>query len=733
MQHLFAELRRRNVFRAAGLYAVGGWLLAQVAGTLEEALNLPVLFDTIVVSALLVGFPIALVLTWLFELGPTGLRLVSAAGAAEEEQARSARHLDLLVVGILLTLAGVIGWQLVRYNFADSAPATASQTPEPAAVEVAVEDTRPSIAVMAFEDFTAEADQAYFAKGISEELLNVLARVGGLRVPSRTSSFAFQGTNTPISEIGRALNVEHVLEGSVRKAGSTLRITAQLIDTRTDAHLWSETYDRPLTAENLFSVQDEIAAAVVQELSTRLQFVMAQNATSRTDSVEAYQLYLRAREAMNQRDPSSLRAAAEGYAQVIELAPDYAPAYSGLADAFLLLRAYGDMPRGEALNKARPLVERALALAPDSAEALTSAAFLAIEASEVEESLSFARAAIAANPNYASAYLRLGAAYEFVGQTESALEAYEQARLLDPLSPVVLSAISYSRMKLGDLPGALQSAEYNLRWNPDNFLVLRAMASLQYEMTDYATAHYYAKEAQALTPDASNYMLFDCYLQTGMYDMARRIAPADEDRALVATAEGSKAEALELLQPPDTGIHVNVLFYLHEFEAAYRTTTLREFIAAVLAQESALSKAQVSATELSAFIAQALDLAEAQGLKHKLAEYFGDAMAADYTLPDDLYSGAVWQVLQGRPEAAYAWLERFVELGYTSWAMGVDPVFEVIRASAAFEAVLARNDEIAVRQRGLIEAQLAEPKPNWIGADRVKLDGEDGETDDRTP
>ncbi|MEM9384736.1 MAG: hypothetical protein AAGA68_06725 [Pseudomonadota bacterium] len=710
MDYLFSELQRRRVFRAAGVYAVGGWLLAQIATTLEDSLNLPELFDTVVVTALLVGFPVALLMTWLFERTGSGISLVRTVDVAGLTPVK-ARQLDALVIGLCALVALIIAWQLLRYNFfaTQGAPSASADAPSRPSDSAGL-----SIAVMPFEDFSPDADQGFFAKGISEELLNVLARIDGLRVPSRTSSFAFQGSNLSVSEIGQALSVAHVLEGSIRKSGATLRITAQLIEASTDRHLWSQTYDRPLTARNLFSVQDEIAAKVVEALSDRLRFVLAQKATSRTDSVEAYQVYLRAREAMNERSPESLDGAARLYGEVVRIDPNFAPAYSGLADTFLFMRAYGGMTRADALARAAPLVERALDLAPESAEALTSAAFLAVESSDAEQALAYARQAIAINPNYGSAYLRLGSAYEFIGKTQEALSAYESAALLDPLSAVVLSAISYSKTKLGDFAGALESARYNLRWNPDSFLALDGMTSVQYESDDFASAHFYAKQVQALNPAAPPYRLFDIYLQTGMYDLARRIAPGDEDRALVAVAQGRAQEARTFLTPPETGIHVNVLFYLRDFEELNETDIVQGFRSAVLEQDAPLSKAQVSPAQLVAAAAQALSLPQAKALMAKLDAYFEGAQAQDSTLPDDLYNGAVWMMLRGDARRAYPWLSRFVELGYTRWELALDPVFDPIRKTAQFIEIQRRNDEIAAQHRSAIHAQLNSPEANWV-------------------
>lgn len=266
MDNLFSELKRRNIFRVAGVYAVIGWLLAQMASVLENAMNMPAWFDTMVVSCLLLGFPIAMILTWAFEMTPEGVKRTESANADEETSPKTGRGLDYLLIGGL-ALVGVL---IIGGQFRSSAPANPDAAPSLAQSN---KIDGQSIAVLPFEDFSPDKDQAYFADGIAEELLNVLAQVDGLRVASRTSAFTFKARESSISEIATALNVGHILEGSVRKSGETLRITAQLIDTNTDEHLWSETYDRPLTAENIFEIQDEISQAIVLELNGRLDLL----------------------------------------------------------------------------------------------------------------------------------------------------------------------------------------------------------------------------------------------------------------------------------------------------------------------------------------------------------------------------------------------------------------------------------------------------------------------------
>ena len=220
MGNLLSELKRRNIFRVAGVYAVAGWLLAQMAAVLENSLNMPAWFDTVVVSLLLIGFPIAMILAWAFETTPDGIKRTEAVSGADSITQITGRKLDYVLIGGL-ALVGI----LIVGDRIMPKPTTLPQTSVTNSIDAFTDQ---SIAVLPFEDFSPDKDQAYFADGIAEELLNVLARVEGLRVASRTSAFSFKERESSISEIAQALNVEHILEGSVRKAGDTLRITCLL-------------------------------------------------------------------------------------------------------------------------------------------------------------------------------------------------------------------------------------------------------------------------------------------------------------------------------------------------------------------------------------------------------------------------------------------------------------------------------------------------------------------------
>ncbi|MBL4619820.1 MAG: hypothetical protein JKX88_06965, partial [Marinicaulis sp.] len=257
MNKLLTELRRRNIFRVAGVYAVVGWILMQVAGTLENSLNLPDWFDSAITATLLIGFPIAVLLAWAFEMTPEGVKRTETIAEGESVTVKTGRKLDVAILGGLVLVGVMIGWQMLRPVPAPSNTTDIGEQTISAA----------SIAVLPFSDLSPNGDQEYFSDGMAEEILNVLVKVTGLNVASRTSSFGFKGQEAlGIPFIAEKLNVRHVLEGSVRKSGETIRITAQLIDAQTDQHLWSETFDRTLTTENIFAIQDEIANAIVDRL-----------------------------------------------------------------------------------------------------------------------------------------------------------------------------------------------------------------------------------------------------------------------------------------------------------------------------------------------------------------------------------------------------------------------------------------------------------------------------------
>jgi TolB-like protein/Tfp pilus assembly protein PilF len=424
--NFLAELKRRNVVRVGAAYAVVAWLLMQAADILLGNFGAPEWVFKSFTALLLLGFPLALFLAWAYELTPEGVKRSAAVAPDESVPALPGRRLDWLIgVGAL----AVIALFVVERVWVGGGPGESVTVP---AVQVDVErGPARSIAVLAFEDLSPEGDQAYFSEGISEELLNLLARIEDLKVAARTSSFKFKGRQADIGEIGRALNVEAVLEGSVRKAGNQVRVTAQLVDVRSGFHLWSENYDRRL--ENIFAVQDEIAAAIVKALRVKLD--IGAETMARTANVEAYDHYLRGRQLAREPSRATLLRAIEQFERAIALDPGFAEAYAGIADTWVLLEDFGGVPSDEAFPRAESAARRALDLNPHSAEALKAMALVRhAYHRDVPGAAELLERSLQVNPGSADANMWYGRALTQLGQAGRGTEFVRKAAGLDPLS-----------------------------------------------------------------------------------------------------------------------------------------------------------------------------------------------------------------------------------------------------------------------------------------------------------
>lgn len=439
MSSILGELRRRNVFRVAGVYAVVGWVLTQIATTLEEAMQLPSWFDGVTVAALLVGFPIALVFAWAFELTPDGVVRTEAVPEGQSITDTTGRRLDYAIItGLLLLVAMSVLRMDDPAPVAVETPAVVDAAPEqPAEPEI----NAASIAVLPFADLSPARDQEYFSDGIAEEILNVLVRTEGLEVTSRTSAFQFKGATLGIPEIAKALRVRHVLEGSVRKSGETIRVTAQLIDADNDKHLWSDTFDRPLTAENIFAIQDEIAEAIVVALNAELGLDDLEHIDILpvTENVDAYELFLKARPMFLAR--RHLDQVDELLARAIEKDPEFARAWEMRAAVQTLAVEYdySDVPIEEAERLGEEFAQRALDIDPDSALAL---ALRAKDAGNAAESLRRKADmgmlldqlghALQIDPRNGSALNWRGRLYGLVGELENGLADFERCVEFEP-------------------------------------------------------------------------------------------------------------------------------------------------------------------------------------------------------------------------------------------------------------------------------------------------------------
>ncbi len=439
---ILEELRRRNVIRVAGIYGVVGWVLAQVASLLESALALPGWFDAVVVSLLLIGLPVALIFAWAFELTPEGLKRTADVPPEASITPSTGRKLDFVLIGAVAVLAVVI----VADRFIGPAAPEAAGAAANAATVAGAAAGQPdnSIAVLPFVDMSPGKDQEYFSDGISEELLNVLAQVQGLRVAGRTSSFAFKGQHKDLREIGDILDVAYIVEGSIRKAGNKVRITAQLIKANDGYHQWSNTYDRDLT--DIFAVQDEIAGAIVREMSTALPALAraldAMHPVARAD-IDAYEAFLLAREKMTQiGSEAAYEEAVALLDDAIARDPHYAPALAWRSYAAVMLSdvsgSVGGKPVVEALPVIRDYAERAIAEDPESPEAVFALGnyygqlALSEDMQYLDKAIATLRRAVALRPSFPQAQNDLAFFVGFTGEKGEAIAILEDVLANDP-------------------------------------------------------------------------------------------------------------------------------------------------------------------------------------------------------------------------------------------------------------------------------------------------------------
>jgi adenylate cyclase len=439
---LFEELKRRNVFRVSIGYIITAWLLLQVVDLVLENVNAPDWVMQVFMLALAIGFPLAVFFAWAFEMTPDGVKRESEVDRAASVTPQTGRKLDRSIIIVLVIALAWFAWD----KFSTPAPGI---DPEPIVTDVtqpqkvATQETsstvssEKSVAVLPFVNMSDDQQNEYFSDGISEELLNVLVRVKGLRVPSRTSSFSFKGSTLKLAEIGQELQVDHILEGSVRKSGDRIRVTAQLVEVNTDTHLWSETYTRELN--DIFAVQDEIAQAIVSALKVTLTVNDQTSIQSRpTTNVDAYNKYLLGRHLWNKRSSESILASTEPLSEAVAMDPGFGQAWAALADAYVLIPEYAVGAQAEYIPLAHAAIDKALAINPDSAGALTTSAYIKFMYDyDREGAHADFKKAIEIDPNYATAHQWYGELLAVEGQLDAALDELRLARRADPLAAIM--------------------------------------------------------------------------------------------------------------------------------------------------------------------------------------------------------------------------------------------------------------------------------------------------------
>ena len=434
----FDELKRRNVVRVGLAYAIAGWVILQVADLVLENIEAPPWVIQALMLFVLLGFIAALVIAWAYEITAEGIKKESEVDRSQSIVGHTSKKLDRIIIGFLVLAVAVLLLDRSMSppetgpdTFSENTTAQVSQAGDdkPPTVEEAL-PSDPSIAVLPFADMSPDQDQGYFSDGISEELLNLLVRVDGLKVASRTSSFTYKGSKQSLAEIADELKVDHVLEGSVRKADNRLRITAQLIDARTDRHIWSDTFDRELV--DIFAIQDEIANAIVAALSAELgilQDAPAVSAAKATENLDAYELYLKARGLFLARQ--QLEESIALYERAVELDPGFTRAWEGLAAVYSVVESWGHRGR-DWDSLAMRAAERALELDPGLSTPWAVMGQIAMNNGDHVSSMANMDRAIQLDTGIATNYLWRGIGYSTLGFHTESIADLKHCLEIDP-------------------------------------------------------------------------------------------------------------------------------------------------------------------------------------------------------------------------------------------------------------------------------------------------------------
>jgi len=523
------ELRRRNVLRVGTAYLVASWLLIQVAETIFPLFGFNDTPARILVVLLAIGMVPVVIFAWAFELTPEGLKKERDVDRSLSITPQTGKKLDRVIMVVLALAVGFFAFDKFvldperRAALREQAVAQARQ--EMHAEARAEAASAPSIAVLPFVNMSGDPDNEYFSDGISEELLNLLAKIPGLRVISRTSAFSYKNKAVKVADVARELNVAHVLEGSVRKAGEQVRITAQLIAADSDSHLWSETYDR--TLEDIFAVQDEIAATVVERLKVTL---LGDGPHVEPTDPEAYTLNLQARHLAKQFSAESYEKAIALYEQALAIDPEYTESLGGLATTYINQVVFGLRPAAEGFDQARELLMRALAIEPRDASSHVGLASIAL-----------------------------------FGENDRAAAAhhYQQALALEPTNDSVLSNASGLLLNLGRPEQAVALQEYATSRDPLNAVRYSNLGTYYFYSARWEDAIAAYRKALSLSPNARqlHYSIGLALMLQGRPEeaLAELELEADADVALQATTmvlhalgrrqdyERSLAEAVERL------------------------------------------------------------------------------------------------------------------------------------------------------------------------------------------
>jgi TolB-like protein/Tfp pilus assembly protein PilF len=725
----FGELGRRNVIRVGFAYAIVAWLVVQVADIVFETIGAPVWVMQTLMLLLALGFLVTLIFAWAYEVTPDGIKRESEVDRSQSITGVTGHRLNRIITGLLVVALAYFVWEsrFAERTGITPAPTVADQTSPDQAESVAAADL--SIAVLPFDNRSALADDAFFAEGMHDDLLTTLAKIGSMKVISRTSVMEYRDTTKKIPEIAKELGVANILEGGVQRAGNQVRINVQLIDAETDEHLWAEIYDRELTAENLFAIQSEISRAIADALHATLSPEEAERLTmAPTDSLEAFDHYLKGRQIMATRNVNDLETATAEFLKAVELDPRFALAWIGVADSHNLLAGYSGLPRGSYFQIRDEAINKALQIDPRLGEAFASLGALQRDKADFEAAEQSFKQAIRLSPNYATGYHWLSNMLrDDLYRVEEALVYAQRAAELDPNSAVILANLWGTYSIIGDYASVARLADQALEIDPDFSQALGEKAYLLSLEGDFVGSIEATRKVVEVDAGSASGLFYYAagFAAIGAFDEARGITQTlgerFPDHPLAKLADVSLVIA-EGREPNARSVIATVLdespAFIVSTEAGYAALRLRHFDLALQAFNDAVHgdlttmdySTQFVGTWNGSLCTFAWLLLETPGaedrgreLLSKTIAFFEDELPDSVRHPERFGLDACY-VLAGEPEKALDVLERQLENHFIwGWRwMLQQSVYDPLREEPRFIALRKEFDARMAEQVTLL-------------------------------
>jgi len=712
-----AELKRRNVIRMAGLYLVAAWLITQVAGTVLPMFEAPSWLPRSVVVVLAIGFVPALVFAWIFELTPDGLKRDDDTVPSQPASPQVAMRMNQLIIA-LLVLALVY---FAIDKFIIGRPAARPPDALASAVQAASANRQaPSIAVLPFDNRSALPEDVFFVDGMHDDILTQLSKISGLKVISRTSVESFRDSKLSMREIAQRLGVKTILEGGVQRGGNRVRINMQLIDAETDGHLWAETYDRELNAENIFAIQSEVTAAITGSLQAKLtEGEIAGLSDIPTKSLAAWEAFQLGKQRRGKRTSSSLDEAERYFNKAITLDPDFTLAKVLLADTYISQIWYSGKDRKTQLDKASAIIEAVRKINPDMPEAMSSAGTIAIYSEDTKTGERLLRQALSLRPNYVPAMHVLADYLPGIGKPDEAIQMIDRAIALDPLSSVLYGKRAAILEDMGRFESARSSYLKSMEIDPDSPNGPAGLAILDaYVFRKLDSGLTEARKAAELDPGNPLYLrlLTVIYQDIGMseesMETVRRLNTkyGQDYSCMLSLAElfaGNAKESQRLSQnvPGDYSCGKYWLIRNGRHQELIKLT--RQEVPGLFDTDVMLSPYQT----LSAHpVLVSLNALGRQSEANVLAERMLSSLKPSVRM--GLYGYGLTDVAllaqMGRREQALATLEKAIDAGwqgpYWQYSRDFDPALEPIRSEPRFKAAFSRLETSVAAQRARVPA-----------------------------